>query len=191
MPKNKNALPLSGKVAIALLMALDIVLTRLLPIVNTPTLRLSLSFVPVALISAAYGPLWAGAACAMDDLIGATLFPTGAFFPGFTLTALLTGVTFAVFLHRRAVTWKRALPAAAIVCLFYNLCLDSCWLYIIMGKGFLARMPTRVAKAAIMLPLETILIPLVWKYVGRFIPAAARARDAREDKNIANEPCNR
>ncbi|MDR2131797.1 MAG: folate family ECF transporter S component [Clostridiales Family XIII bacterium] len=188
MRKNKNALPLSGKVAIALLMALDIVLTRLLPIVNTPTLRLSLSFIPVALISAAYGPLWAGAACVMDDVVGATLFPTGAFFPGFTLTALLTGVTFAVFLHRRSVTWKRALPAAAIVCLIYNLCLDSFWLYIIMGKGFLALMPTRAAKAAIMLPLETILIPLIWKYVGRFIPAAAHAQ---EDKNIANAPRNR
>ncbi|MDR2089359.1 MAG: folate family ECF transporter S component [Clostridiales Family XIII bacterium] len=174
MQKNKKTLPLSGMVAIALLMALDIILTRLLSI-NTPTLRISLSFLPVALISAAYGPLWAGAACVMDDVIGATLFPTGAFFPGFTLTALLTGLTFAVFLHRRPVTWKRTLPAAAIVCLFYNLCLDSFWLYIIMGKGFLALLPTRAVKAAVMLPLETVLIPPVWKYVGRFIPGAARA----------------
>jgi ECF transporter S component (folate family) len=172
MQKNKNALPLSGMLAITLLMALDIVLTRLLSI-NTPVLRVSLGFVPVSLIAIAYGPLWAGAACVMDDVIGATLFPTGAFFPGFTLTAFLTGFTFGAFLHRRPVTWKRTLPAAAIVCLFCSLCLDSLWLYIIMGKGLFALIPMRIVKAVLMLPVETVLIPLVWRYVGRFMPAPA------------------
>ncbi|MDR2771814.1 MAG: folate family ECF transporter S component [Clostridiales Family XIII bacterium] len=173
MQKNKTPLPLSGKLVIALLMALDIVLTRILPIVNTPMLRISLNFAPVALIAAAYGPLWAGAACIMDDVVGATLFPVGAFFPGFTLTAFLTGLTFGLFLHRRPVTWKRALPAAAIVCLVYGLGLDSLWLYIMMGPGLLALMPMRVVKSALMLLLETALIPLIWRYVGPFLPAAS------------------
>jgi ECF transporter S component (folate family) len=175
MPKNKDKLPLSGKLAIALLMAMDIVLTRILPIVNTPMLRISLNFAPVALIAAAYGPLWAGAACVMDDIIGATLFPVAPFFPGFTLTALLTGVGFGVFLHRRPLTWKRALPAAAVVCILCNLGLDSLWLYIMMGKGVLALMPMRAFKSALMLLLETALIPPLWTYVGRFLPAARAA----------------
>jgi ECF transporter S component (folate family) len=172
MQTNKNKTPLSGMIAIALLMALDIVLTRILSI-NTPVLRISLSFMPIALMAAAYGPLWAGAACAIDDIIGATLFPTASFFPGFTLTAFLTGFTFGVFLHRKPVTWRRTLPAAAIVCLVYSLCLDSLWLWIMMGNGFFALIPMRIAKAGIMLPVETALIPLVWKYVGRFIPISA------------------
>jgi ECF transporter S component (folate family) len=123
----------------------------------------------------------------MDDILGATLFPVASFFPGFTLTAFLTGLTFALFLHRKPVTWKRALPAAAIVCLVYNLCLDSLWLYIMMGKGVLALLPMRVVKSALMLLLETVLIPLVWRYVGRFLPAAAHvaAEETETERPLA------
>jgi ECF transporter S component (folate family) len=176
MQTNNRKISLSAMLTIALLMALDVILTRLLSI-NTPVLRISLGFVPVALMAAAYGPLWTGAACVIDDIVGATLFPTASFFPGFTLTAFLTGFTFGAFLHRKPVTWRRVLPAAAIVCLFCNLCLDSLWLYLMMGKGFLALIPMRIAKAALMLPAETVLIPPVWRYVGRFMPASRGAEN--------------
>ena len=34
-------------------------------------------------------------------LVGALLFPTGAFFPGFTLTAACTGLLYGLCLYRR------------------------------------------------------------------------------------------
>ena len=34
-----------------------------------------------------------------------------------------------------------------------------------MGKGFFALLPTRIFKAAIMIPIQTILIQLVWKNI--------------------------
>ena len=46
-----------------------------------------------------------------------------------------------------------------------NLCLDTVWLHILMGKGFFALLPTRIFKAAIMIPIQTILIQLVWKNI--------------------------
>ncbi|MDR3295746.1 MAG: folate family ECF transporter S component [Clostridiales Family XIII bacterium] len=193
----RGKIPLSGLILIAFFIALELILNRVLSI-NTPVIRVSLAFLPLAATAILYGPLWAAAACVIEDLIGATLFPTGAFFPGFTLTALLTGLTFGLFLHGRPihfavtkstdafaftfglslhgrpVTWKSVLPAAAIICVLYNLCLDSFWLYIIMGKGVLALMPVRLIKVAVMLPLETTLIPLVWHYIGKAIPAGFR-----------------
>jgi hypothetical protein len=55
-----------------------------------------------------------------------------------------------------------------------------------MGKGVLALLPMRVVKSALMLLLETVLIPLVWRYVGRFLPAAAHA--AAEEETETERP---
>ena len=68
----------------AQLVALDVVLTRLLAI-NTPLMKIGLGFAAVALCAVLYGPWWAALTAALGDLVGALLFPTGAFFPGFTL----------------------------------------------------------------------------------------------------------
>ena len=148
-------------VTLGLLLAMEIILTRFLSI-NTPILRLGFGFLPIAIAGILYGPLWAGLTYALGDIIGAHLFPTGAFFPGFTLTAFLTGLVFGLILHGHEVTWKRSLVAAAIVVLVMDLLLNTYWLSILMGKGFLALLPTRIMKVAFGIPVETALIKLVW-----------------------------
>ena len=81
----------------ALLIALDVILTRLLAI-NTPVMKIGLGFAAVALCALLYGPWWAAVVAALADILGSTLFPTGAYFPGFTLTAACTGVSFGLCL---------------------------------------------------------------------------------------------
>ena len=70
-------------VTCALLVALQVILARFLSI-NTTFVVVNFSFLAVALSGILFGPLWALAVGAVSDLIGATLFPFGAFFPGFT-----------------------------------------------------------------------------------------------------------
>ena len=70
----------------ALLVTADVVLTRLLAI-NTPVMKIGLGFSAVAICAMLYGPWWTALTAALGDLLGALLFPTGAYFPGFTLTA--------------------------------------------------------------------------------------------------------
>lgn len=170
MFKNSNPGPKPSTISIqmltiiAFLMALEIVLSRFLSI-NTPIVRIGFGFLPIALIAILYGPLWAGIAYALGDIIGAILFPTGPFFPGFTLSAFITGVVYGLFLYKKPVTWKSMLPASLIVCLLLNLALDTFWLYIIMGNGALAYIPMRITKAAIMIPLQVFVVPLVWNRV--------------------------
>ncbi|MCR5664644.1 MAG: folate family ECF transporter S component [Oscillospiraceae bacterium] len=108
----------------ALLIALDVVFTRVLAI-NTPLMKIGLGFAAAALAAMLYGPAWAAMTAALGDLVGALLFPTGAYFPGFTLTAALTGLLFGLFLYRREKSWLRAFLAALTNCFFVTLVLNT------------------------------------------------------------------
>lgn len=159
--KNNNVKKL---VEISLLIALEVILTRFCSI-NTPILRIGFGFLPIAIIAMMHGPLSAGVAYAIGDLLGMMIFPSGSYFPGFTLTAFLTGVVYGLVLYKKPKTWPRIILAVCIVCLGINLCLDTVWLHILMGQGYLALLPTRILKVAVMIPIQTILIGLVWKNI--------------------------
>ena len=161
-------------VVMAFLIALEIILTRFCSI-NTPILRIGFGFLPVAMAGILYGPVWAAIGYAVGDILGMLIFPSGGYFPGFTVTALLTGFVFGFFLHgKEKITWKNVLPASLIVILAFNLGLDTLWLSIMMGDAFIALLPTRILKCAVMLPVHIILIPLVWNRILSKIPAISR-----------------
>lgn len=161
-------------VVMAFLIALEIILTRFCSI-NTPILRIGFGFLPVAMMGILYGPLWAAIGYAVGDILGMMIFPSGVFFPGFTVTAALTGLVFGIFLHgKEKITWKNVLPASLIIVLGLNLCLDTIWLSIMMGDAFISLLPTRILKCAVMLPIHIILIPLVWNRILSKIPSISR-----------------
>lgn len=157
-------------VVMAFLVALEIILTRFCSI-NTPILRIGFGFLPVSMMGIMYGPIWAAIGYAAGDILGMMIFPSGMFFPGFTVTAVLTGLVFGFFLHgKEKITWKTVLPASLIIILVLNLCLDTFWLSIMMGDAFIALLPTRIFKCAVMLPIHLILVPIVWNRVMSKIP---------------------
>jgi len=149
-------------VTIALLITMEVILTRLCSLFMPTAVRIGFGFLPVAMVAILYGPIWAGAAYAIGDIIGMLLFPVGKFFPGFTLTAFLTGIVYGLVLYGHPVTHKRALLASAIVVLCFNLVLDTYWLYLLYDQAVVAMLPLRVLKCVIAIPLQTFLIPLVW-----------------------------
>ena len=124
MSGQKNGITLRQLTVSALLIALDVVFTRVLAI-NTPLMKIGLGFTAVAVSAMLYGPLWAALTAGLGDLIGALLFPTGAYFPGFTLTAALTGLIFGLFLYRREGKWLRAFLAALTNSFFVTLALNT------------------------------------------------------------------
>ena len=91
-------------VEISLLIALEVILTRFCSI-YTGVLRIGFGFLPVAIIAMMYGPISAGVAYAIGDILGMMIFPCGSYFPGFTLTAFLTGVIYGVVLYKHPKTW--------------------------------------------------------------------------------------
>lgn len=158
-------------VTIAFFIALEIILTRFCSI-QTDIIRIGFGFLPVAMVGIMFGPLWAGAAYAIGDVLGMIIFPPAGYFPGFTLTAFLTGLTFGYFLHGKTPSLRTILIPVLIVCLGLNLFLDTLWLNIMYGQGYLAILPARIIKCGIMLPIQTILIKFAWeKIILRIMPA--------------------
>ena len=160
----KDKFDVKKLIQISLLIAIEVILTRFCSI-QTPVVRIGFGFLPIAIIGMMYGPLSAGIAYAIGDLLGMALFPSGSFFPGFTLTAFLTGATYGLFLYNKPKTWPRIIGSVLTVCLVLNLGLDTYWLSILMGKGYLALLPMRIVKAAIMIPIQTLIIGIIWKKV--------------------------
>lgn len=153
-------------VQIGLLIAMQVVLSRFLSI-STPIAKIGFAFLPIAITGMLYGPVYAGLAGAAADLIGANLFPIGAYYPGFTLTATLVGVVYGLFLWKKPASWLRISLAAFIVTIFLHLGLNTVWLWRITGKGFWALLPTRIVQNAVMFPVQVFSIHL---FCGRLLP---------------------
>jgi ECF transporter S component (folate family) len=147
-------------VTIALLIAMEIVLTRFLSI-QTPVIRISFGFIPIAMIAMMYGPIYGGIGAALADLTGVALFPIGAFFPGFTLTAFLTGFVYGIFLHKQQKNLFRICAAVLIVTVCLNLGLDTLWIQILTGSGYLALIPVRIVRTLIMTPIQIMCIRII------------------------------
>jgi ECF transporter S component (folate family) len=149
---------------ISLLIAMEFVLSRFLSI-STSIVKIGFNFIPIAIIAMWYGPLKAGIAAALSDFLGAMIAPIGPYFPGFTLTAFLTGVIYGIFLYKREKSWSNISLAAITVSLVLTLVLDSFWLHTLYGQAFIALLPTRLLKVGIMIPLQILMIKLVWEKI--------------------------
>ena len=68
-------------VTLALLLAIEIVLSRFLSI-QTSITRIGFGFVPLVIAGVLFGPVAAAIVAVLGDVLGALLFPTGAFFGG-------------------------------------------------------------------------------------------------------------
>ena len=169
MEKKPSQNYLQMLVILAMLLALEVILTRFLSI-TLPIVRIGLGFLPIAVAAILYGPVWAGLLYAMGDFIGAQLFPVGPYFPGFTLTCFLVGVIYGVFLYKKEITWLRCALAAGVSLLLCTLLLNSLWISILYGKAFMGLLPARAVEAAIMLPVQTLLIKIVNDSVLKRLP---------------------
>lgn len=152
-------------VYLSLFISLEVILTRFLSI-QTPIVRIGFAFLPIAISGMMFGPLAAGLAAALADLIGMMLFPTGgAYFIGFTISAFLEGFVFGLLLYNKPKTMIRVSIAVVITSIFINLGLGTLWLAILTGKGYLAIMPVRIVKCLVMIPIQIPMIMIVWKYL--------------------------
>ena len=79
-------------------------------------------------------------------------------FFGFTLDAILGGVIYGIFLYKKPLKWWRVFIPEVLVKVFINCGLNTLWVSMLYGKGFMALLPARVIKNAIMLPIDTVIL---------------------------------
>ena len=148
-----------------MLIAVDVVLTRIGSI-NLWDRRIGFSFVAVAFAAYLYGPLGGALVHGLADAVGAILFPTGPYFPGFTLTAALIGCLYGLCFYRTGKVWRIALGVVSsqVVC---SIALNTVWLSITRHMPVWALLPGRLLQAAIMTPVQLIVLPLLLTAVER------------------------
>lgn len=163
----------------AILLALLLVLARFLSI-KTPLLSISFAFVPIMMAAILLGPKYSALIAALGDFIGAILFPFGTYFPGFTVSAAISGCIYGIFLYKKQgeeVSNKkfilRLVLSNLIVLGIVEVFLVSLWLNILYGKAYLVVVSSRVIAQIIMFPiriitivaLEKVLRPVLEKYL--------------------------
>ena len=158
--------------ALGVLLAMNVVLTRFLSF-NAWNVRIGFGFVPVVLAALFFGPLPAAAIASLGDFLGALLFPTGPYFPGFTLTAFLTGLTFGLLLRRG----RRAactVAAVGIVQLALGLLLNTFWIHILYHSAFMPLLAARAPQAALLSVTQIAVIRALLPLGERLKPPAAK-----------------
>ena len=150
-------------VLMAMLAATQIVLSRFLSI-NLWNLKIGFAFVPIAMAGMLLGPVGAGLTGMVADIIGATLFPSGPFFPGFTLTAFITAFGYGFFLQKKQ-TMKNILAAVLFSEIVGTILLNTLWISILYGTPFIAVMIPRLGQALGMGIVEVLVIRLLANYV--------------------------
>lgn len=151
-------------VLLGLFIALEIILTRFLS-VQTPILRISFGFIPIAFSAMLFGPIVGGVTAAVSDILGMFIFPKAAFFPGFTLSAFANGCIYGLLLCNKPYSVKRTIFAVALIIILVDLGLNTLWLSLITGKGALALILPRLTKSLLMFPIQVFLIHTLWRWV--------------------------
>lgn len=88
---------------VAMLLAMSVVISFTASVRVTETIKIGLGYLITALLGMLYGPFTAALAAGAGDLIKYLLKPDGAYFFGFTLTAMLGGVVYGVFFTEKNV----------------------------------------------------------------------------------------
>lgn len=149
-------------VMMSLLVAIQVVLSRFLSI-NAWNLKIGFAFAPVALCGIMLGLVPTAIVAVVADVLGALLFPSGMFFPGFTLTALFHGATYGLLLHKTQSPVRIGL-AVAIDQLVLGLLLNTLWISILYGSPYWGVMASRVVQCLVMIPVEFVVITMLSKF---------------------------
>lgn len=151
--------PVFVLVSLSMLTALQVVLSRFLSI-ETPFVKIGTGFVPVMLAGSMFGPIGGLIVGGVSDLVGAILFPFGAYFPGFTITAAFSGLVYGLMLGGKP-SLPRILIAYLITTVVVTLGFNTLFTAILYIKGtdplhvkYLASLSTRLTQAAIMLFIQ-------------------------------------
>lgn len=144
-------------VYLSLLIALYVVLS-FFTIYITKEIRFSLTFMPVSWASVIMGPIAGGITGAFGDVLSWVIKPAGPFFPGFTISGLISGIIYGIFLYKKDLTLRRVFFAAVSVVLIVELGLNTLWLMILYGSPFEVLIAGRLIKAPFTMAIQMLVL---------------------------------
>ncbi|MFT8888648.1 MAG: folate family ECF transporter S component [Ethanoligenens sp.] len=147
-----------------ILLAVSVAISTFTVVISS-TLQIRFDFLPLAAGGMLFGPVVGGVMGVASDILDYFVRPNGPFFPGFTCSALLTGVLYGCFLYKKPVTWKRVVLVSAINTVLVNLLLNSVWLSVMYHNAFLVLLTGRIIQNLILFPINTALLLLVLRAI--------------------------
>ena len=147
-------------VIVGLLIATGIVLGQF-SIQLTPTTKVGISFIPTQLASMLFGPVVGGIMGGVADVLKFIIKPTGSFWVGYTINAILGPVIYGVMLYKKPIKFWRIFVSKVIVAIVVNLLLGCYWQYLYLGKSFIAILPGKVVQQIIQVPVQSIIFYIV------------------------------
>lgn len=127
-----------------------------------------------------FGPVVGSVFGGALDILKFIIKPTGSFFPGFTIGAMVGGLIYGTFFYKRSITLLRVLAAELTACVVCNMLLGTLWLSMLYGKAFMALLPMRVIKNLIMWPINSMM----FYTIGKTLEASGIFRMLKEAAHI-------
>ena len=154
--------------AVGILVAMEIILARFS--IHTWNIKIGFSFVPIVVAAILYGPVAGGLVGAIGDVMSAIMFPVGAYFPGFTLTAYMTGVAFGLCFQKK-VTVCNVILSVLIVQGVISQFLNTYWISFLYGSPYWLLFGTRIYQTIVLSVVQAVSILLIDK---KLIPVLKR-----------------
>lgn len=145
--------------------AIAVVLGSVASINVGPYIKVGFSAVPNRLVDATFGPVVGGIFGGSLDIIKFLVKPDGPFFFGFTFDALLAGVIFGSVMYKHPLSVGRLFVAELLLKVIINCGFNTLWISMLGGKSMLALLPARIIKNACQLPVDTLIMYLLLKYL--------------------------
>jgi len=152
---------------VGVLLAIQMLLSSFGVFQLTESVKISLAHLALAPTAMLFGPVVAGIQGALSDFLSYLLKPTGPYFPGFTLTALLGGVIYGLLLYRTDRKLWQIILARLLIVVFVNIGLNTVFLAMLYGPAQWAALPLRAMKNALQLPVDCVLLAAVCRTVTR------------------------
>ena len=174
----RNFTDVRGLVLTAMFLAMYAVLGAFKIPLLSPDNRITLTFVPLAAAGIILGPFSAAFVGGAGDVLGYLINPGGgAYFFGFTVSAVLGGFIYGLFLYGMKLgggkqkTAPKALllimAASAVIIFFINILLNTYWLSVLYGKAYTVFSAVRIIKNLILYPFQVIVIFAVFMLAER------------------------
>ena len=144
----------------AMMLALRVVLGYFsnLTLAISPEIKIGFSFLPIAIAAMLCGPVCGMIVGGLGDVLSFMLLPMGGYFFGWTLSGMLVGLFYGIFLYKASHLLLNLIVCEVLIGILIEVALGSLWLLIQYQKAFFLMAGVRGLKTLVAIPIEIVLI---------------------------------
>ncbi len=164
MQKSKSLFTTQSLTRVAILIAMSFLLKSFF-VLTLPSYRFTFYDIPLMITGIMYGPIIGGLSGLIVDWFNILVPNYATGFNLFTLSSMMWGIIPGLLLFGRKELSMARIINAVLITSIVAFSINTYQLYLFMGSGFLAELPFRVATLLIKLPLQVMVLDILFKRV--------------------------